>query len=82
MIHRYSVNSAAPSGMEEAPDGMWVMHDDALVAVAAERGSWANVSKLAAEVAEWHVNDGDECGKTARALLDLLWLLEKRKAGC
>lgn len=34
-MDRYDVESFAPYDMEKAPDGMWVMYDDAQVAIAA-----------------------------------------------
>lgn len=64
---------------DDAPVSVWrafQMRDYARAeverAVAAERERWSRARELAAQCAEWHIGDGDECGEIARELYELL----------
>lgn len=60
-MQRYTVETHDPYDMEPDSNGMWVMFDDVQAVLA-----------LAKTIAEWHVEDSDECGEVARSLLSLI----------
>lgn len=70
-MKRYTVESFDPYDMEEAPDGMWVMHDDAEAAIAAAA---AAARAQALEEAAQVVDAAQPMGRiaaTAAAIRDL-----------